>query len=445
MALPVLAATAQESGTFKLNVDVASHIVFTNAGNVVALHDGVNDISYKTWDALKIAPAQGYAISSLTAYDAEGNETASHGWWFSSTDDSYSTQFSSYDCDGYTYRIKTRDYNPVLSNVSVTINDPLAVYGGTYSVGNVAVTAVEGTAQISFNPAKGTEFSLTLANSVSEAALTLNGIAKVFETNGLGQRSYTFDVADGDVIVLNATMEDPVFTLTLDNPEAVSVMFPDEDTPLSGLAIGANNLRFNVGDVITVKANEGFKVSDAEGLRYSSYTNTYTYTFKGGESGKDFAVTTEVYNPPTAVFNIYIEDPALVQRIVADVVVTKFEEGLNVLKMNLESDDSMQIVYKVNSTSEVEAKLGGQPLAVEETWLIASNINDIQPGTYTLTIGRPGYAPATGIFDAATAVDTFDVYTLQGISVMRGADADSLSALPAGLYIINGKKTLINK
>lgn len=182
--------------------------------------------------------------------------------------------------------------------MSVTINDPLAVYGGTYSVGNVSVTAAEGTVQTSFNPAKGTEFSLTLANSVSEATLTLNGTAKEFDTNGLGQRSYTFDVADGDAIVLNATMEDPVFTLTLDNPEAVSVMFPDEDTPLTGLVAGANSLRYNVDDVITIKANEGFKISGAEGLRYSSYTNTYAYTFKGGESGKDFAVTTEVYNPP---------------------------------------------------------------------------------------------------------------------------------------------------
>ncbi len=141
-----------------------------------------------------------------------------------------------------------------------------------------------------------------------------------------------------------------------------------------------------------------------------------------------------------AVFNIYIEDPTLVQRIVADVVVTKFEEGLNVLKMNLESDDSMQILYKVNSTSEVEAKLDGQALAVEETWLIASNINDIQPGTYTLTIGRPGYAPATGISNVEAVENGFDVYTLQGISVMRGADAESMSTLPAGLYIINGKK-----
>ena len=44
MALSVLAAPAQESGTFKLNVDVASHIVFTNAGTVVELHDGMNDI-----------------------------------------------------------------------------------------------------------------------------------------------------------------------------------------------------------------------------------------------------------------------------------------------------------------------------------------------------------------------------------------------------------------
>lgn len=41
--------------------------------------------------------------------------------------------------------------------------------------------------------------------------------------------------------------------------------------------------------------------------------------------------------------------------------------------------------------------------------------------------------------------DGFTVYNLQGTLLLKGASADSMAALPAGLYIINGEKRLINK
>ena len=37
----------------------------------------------------------------------------------------------------------------------------------------------------------------------------------------------------------------------------------------------------------------------------------------------------------------------------------------------------------------------------------------------------------------------FTVYNLQGILVLRDASADELKALPAGIYIVNGKKVAL--
>lgn len=52
--------------------------------------------------------------------------------------------------------------------------------------------------------------------------------------------------------------------------------------------------------------------------------------------------------------------------------------------------------------------------------------------------------PATGIGSiVAPAEDGYTVYNLQGICVMKTADADDLNRLPAGLYIINGRKHIV--
>ena len=43
----------------------------------------------------------------------------------------------------------------------------------------------------------------------------------------------------------------------------------------------------------------------------------------------------------------------------------------------------------------------------------------------------------------AVAADGFTVYNLQGVPVLRSGSADQLRSLPAGLYIVNGRKQVI--
>ena len=46
--------------------------------------------------------------------------------------------------------------------------------------------------------------------------------------------------------------------------------------------------------------------------------------------------------------------------------------------------------------------------------------------------------------DAVNAEDgLYNVYNYQGIRVLNNADKDAVKALPAGFYIVNGKKVVI--
>lgn len=55
-----------------------------------------------------------------------------------------------------------------------------------------------------------------------------------------------------------------------------------------------------------------------------------------------------------------------------------------------------------------------------------------------------GYDSTTGIHDVADSVsDTVTVYNITGVCLLNNADRTALKSLPAGLYIINGKKTVL--
>ena len=51
----------------------------------------------------------------------------------------------------------------------------------------------------------------------------------------------------------------------------------------------------------------------------------------------------------------------------------------------------------------------------------------------------------SGIDSVIGAGEAVDVYSLQGVVGLRGADAAAVNALPSGLYIINGKKVMVRK
>ena len=51
----------------------------------------------------------------------------------------------------------------------------------------------------------------------------------------------------------------------------------------------------------------------------------------------------------------------------------------------------------------------------------------------------------SGVEAIGAEADAYTVYTISGIRVLVNASSDEVKALPAGLYIINGKKVYIAK
>ena len=64
----------------------------------------------------------------------------------------------------------------------------------------------------------------------------------------------------------------------------------------------------------------------------------------------------------------------------------------------------------------------------------------LTPADYTGVISN-----TTGIDEIMSEQGTLAVYTLAGVKVMETTDANDVKSLPAGLYIINGKKVVVNK
>ena len=71
-------------------------------------------------------------------------------------------------------------------------------------------------------------------------------------------------------------------------------------------------------------------------------------------------------------------------------------------------------------------------------------------GTFTFTVSddtEVSIAKPTAISDihAGETTAVRDVYNMQGVKVADNADNAAISNLPAGIYIINGKKIVIRK
>ena len=57
--------------------------------------------------------------------------------------------------------------------------------------------------------------------------------------------------------------------------------------------------------------------------------------------------------------------------------------------------------------------------------------------------GECAISGVSGIEEILAGADSVTVYDLFGRVIMKKADAEKISTLPAGLYIINGKKVIL--
>lgn len=152
---------------------------------------------------------------------------------------------------------------------------------------------------------------------------------------------------------------------------------------------------------------------------------------------------------------------------------------------NPEDNDVVKVFYHVNNAIEHTVKFNVTDGALEGYEVKKDIVADVDytsdvaavgktrftispvsraADTLKVKVGDTAIEPVDGIFTFETEGDTevnvlggstgiesivtdgnqnADVYNLQGIKVMRQASADDLNALPAGIYIINGRKVAV--
>lgn len=111
------------------------------------------------------------------------------------------------------------------------------------------------------------------------------------------------------------------------------------------------------------------------------------------------------------------------------------------------------IIKSVNNLTESVSVLAGTQFDITaEDISVTVNGTAVTPvdGTFTFTVSddtEVSIAKPTAISDirAGEATAGSDVYNMQGVKVIGNANSDAISSLPAGIYLINGKKVVVHK
>lgn len=404
------AATLPVSGAqFILEVDDASHVkletgAYASAYKEVTIQNGANTITLSGSDDCFLTPREGFLIESVTAYDQSGAEdTSAKKWSYDSNDDSYKIYFLGSQTPAYKYVVKTKVDNSPVYTLTFDINDPSAVKGGTFKVGNQTITPVIGQQTIKYNPDKGIQFYMQLRPAVTEVTFLRNGTAvNPAGTMADGTRTYKFNLSDNDNIDIDVVMEKTEFFLDIDDPSHIEVCFPNASSLLDGLVAGRNKLSYAYDDRLIIKAKDGYRITGLDNMSYNSNSEEYSYTFSDGDSGVTFNIVTEEYTPPMAYFTLNLLNPEIMSYIqLPNDNVRDFIVGDTEFSLNLDKKSNLPLYYSSKYEGKVMATFDGELLAMKEYWGgFYSDITGIEPGNHRIVVREiiEGEYPGTVVY-----------------------------------------------
>lgn len=124
--------------------------------------------------------------------------------------------------------------------------------------------------------------------------------------------------------------------------------------------------------------------------------------------------------------------------------------------------DKTELTLKEGETGELKATLTPANTEAKLQWASSDtevatvdeegNVSGIKKGTAEITVSYDSASAtcqvtveeATGAIEAIFSDGAVcDVFTLDGVCVIKNADADAFRALPAGIYVVNGRKLLV--
>ncbi len=325
---------------------------------------------------------------------------------------------------------KYAEYN---STLNIDHAENVTVYKG-YSYNNDIISVVDGNNTLTLTPKSNT---ITIKpNSGCKIESISDNLGSTFYTNYNGE--YEITMSEGQIVTVttSAIVRNDVLTVNLDEETTITHFnFARADRSSITLAKGANEVKFNSDDNpfnFSWYDPSGKTKAFLNGVKTKPYyegSNTYYYSFTNGDVLDVFFVT-EV-SPLAVTFTNNDESVAANTTVSVDgkgAAINYWANGLTVL----------------NGTTLSIAPAGDAPIYVMNGEKVLTPAED---GTYKVTVTEDtaltlSSTSLSGIEEvtANAAADKNAVYNLQGVKVANRADA--LRNLPAGVYVVGGKKVM---
>lgn len=326
---------------------------------------------------------------------------------------------------------KYADFNCTL-NIDHAEN--VTVYKG-YSYNNDIISVVDGENVLTMT-SKNNIITIK-PNSGCKIESVTDNLGSTFYTNYNGEYEITMSEGQTVTVTTSAIVRNDVLTVNLDDETtAISYFnFVRADRSPITLAKGPNEVKFNSDDNpfnfswYDPSGKTRAFINGVEAKPYYEGSNTYYYSFTNGDVLDVFFVT-EV-SPLAVTFTSNDESVAANTTVSVDgkgAAIDYWANGLTVL----------------SGTTLSIAPAGDAPIYVMNGEKVLTPAED---GTYKVTVTEDtaltlSSTSLTGIEEvtANAAADKNAVYNLQGVKVANRADA--LRNLPAGVYVVGGKKVM---
>lgn len=200
-------------------------------------------------------------------------------------------------------------------------------------------------------------------------------------------------------------------SVTLVSGEAVTVNFDDSDNPYY--------LSFYSPKYCSIFNNGVYNTPQYEG------STSYYITLVDGDEIKIYLASEPEKYTVTVTQNA---SDAITGFTTDGQAYSNYASGFNALK-------DTQVGITIDSTSSAQVVVDGEAVNIDEN------------GVYNIVITKDTEI----VIDNTNSIESIagneatdnNVYNLQGILVIKNASAEQINALPAGLYIINGKKVVV--
>lgn len=336
-----------------------------------------------------------------------------------------------------TLEIDATKYAEFNSTLNIDHAENVTVYKG-YSYNNNVISVKDG------------ENILTMMSNSNMIAIKANSGCKIESiTDNLGSSfssdyngDYNIYLSEGQVVAVttSAIVRNDVVTINVDaDPTDQNVInyfsFARADRSAITLKEGANELKFNSIDNpfdLSWYDSHGYTTAYLNGVKIKPYYeggNKYELNFTNGDVLDVFIITE--FTPFNVTFTNNDESVAANTTVSVDgkgAAINYWANGLTVL----------------SGTTLSIAPAGDAPIYVMNGEKVLTPAED---GTYKVTVSENtaltlSSTSLTGIEEvtANTTADKNAVYNLQGVKVANRADA--LRDLPAGVYVVGGKKVM---